>query len=569
MQFRLTDEGWLANIRKPSRKDRGGAPHMHIRSAQPAMWALAAAVATTLALGVLGTPPARAETPAPYFSGLGVGAMASARYHATAANLPNGDVLIAGGLNGSYLTSAELYIPATGSIATLAGSTTTAREGAAAAGLPNGQVLIAGGYNGSYLNSAELYNPATGSFSALTDSMTTARYSATATSLPNGQVLIAGGYNGSYFNSAELYNPTTGSFSALTDSMTTARYGATATSLPNGQVLIAGGYNGSLLNSAELYNPATGSFSALTGSMAAARYGATATSLPNGQVLIAGGLNEIGYLNSAELYNSATSASLSGGSFGTMTIGQESAAQIVAVENLGAQSLSISGAAIEGEGKADFSLLENHCEGATLYFKQVCKITISFTPQAEGKATATLKLQGNGEGASEIKLSGTGLPANSGPIGPTGATGASGATGATGPTGQAGPTGASGNTGSTGPSGRSGPTGPTGPRGPTGEALIITCLTTTKGPDKRPSRICSSIKANSAIHTSANSAVTRARLVKGGRRYAQGIALSLKGGKLRLFLIERRQIKRGLYTLILRWRSHRRWVSVRMAVLVR
>src|SRR5579875_3677348 len=557
MQFRLTDEGWLANIRKPSRKDRGGAPHMHIRSAQPAMWALAAAVATTLALGVLGTPPARAETPAPYFSGLGVGAMASARYHATAANLPNGDVLIAGGLNGSYLTSAELYIPATGSIATLAGSTTSARYHATAANLPNGDVLIAGGLNGSYLTSAELYIPATGSIATLAGSTTTAREGATATSLPNGQVLIAGGYNGSYFNSAELYNPTTGSFSALTDSMTTARYAATATSLPNGQVLIAGGYNGSLLNSAELYNPATGSFSALTGSMAAARYGATATSLPNGQVLIAGGLNEIGYLNSAELYNSATSASLSGGSFGTMTIGQESAAQIVAVENLGAQSLSISGAAIEGEGKADFSLLENHCEGATLYFKQVCKITISFTPQAEGKATATLKLQGNGEGASEIKLSGTGLPANSGPIGPTGATGASGATGATGPTGQAGPTGASGNTGSTGPS------------GPTGEALIITCLTTTKGPDKRPSRICSSIKANSAIHTSANSAVTRARLVKGGRRYAQGIALSLKGGKLRLFLIERRQIKRGLYTLILRWRSHRRWVGVRMAVLVR
>src|SRR5579875_552903 len=537
MQFRLTDEGWLANIRKPSRKDRGGAPHMHIRSAQPAMWALAAAVATTLALGVLGTPPARAETPAPYFSGLGVGAMASARYHATAANLPNGDVLIAGGLNGSYLTSAELYIPATGSFSALTDSMTTARYSATATSLPNGQVLIAGGYNGSYFNSAELYNPTTGSFSALTDSMTTARYGATATSLPNGQVLIAGGYNGSLLNSAELYNPATGSFSALTGSMAAARYGATATSLPNGQVLIAGGLNEiGYLNSAELYNPATGSFSALAGSMTAARYGAVATTLPNGQVLIAGGLNNSGFLNSAELFYSAPSASLSGGSFGTMTIGQESAAQIVAVENLGAQSLSISGAAIEGEGKADFSLLENHCEGATLYFKQVCKITISFTPQAEGKATATLKLQGNGEGASEIKLSGTGLPANSGPIGPTGATGASGATGATGPTGQAGPTGASGNTGSTGPSGRSGPTGPTGPRGPTGEALIITCLTTTKGPDKRPSRICSSIKANSAIHTSANSAVTRARLVKGGRRYAQGIALSLKGGKLRLFL---------------------------------
>ncbi|HEU4888186.1 MAG TPA: kelch repeat-containing protein, partial [Thermoanaerobaculia bacterium] len=57
--------------------------------------------------------------------------------------------------------------------------------------LSNGKVLIAGGYNGAYLASAELYDPASGTFSA-TGSMGTARSQHTATQLPNGKVLIAG-----------------------------------------------------------------------------------------------------------------------------------------------------------------------------------------------------------------------------------------------------------------------------------------------------------------------------------------------------------------------------------------
>lgn len=44
------------------------------------------------------------------------------------------------------------------------------REGLVAAPLPNGEVLIAGGYNGSKdLNTAELYNPANESFEQLSE----------------------------------------------------------------------------------------------------------------------------------------------------------------------------------------------------------------------------------------------------------------------------------------------------------------------------------------------------------------------------------------------------------------
>ena len=90
--------------------------------------------------------------------------------------------------------------------------------------LPNGKVLITGGLNGtSAFSSAELYDPATGSFTLLTGTMATARSAHTATLLPNGKVLITGGWNGTAaLSSAELYDPATGTFSA-TGSMATAR----------------------------------------------------------------------------------------------------------------------------------------------------------------------------------------------------------------------------------------------------------------------------------------------------------------------------------------------------------
>jgi hypothetical protein len=60
--------------------------------------------------------------------------------------------------------------------------------------LPNGQVLVAGGLDQSdnTLKTAELYDPATGKWTE-TSSLNIARSVHTATMLPTGQVLIAGG----------------------------------------------------------------------------------------------------------------------------------------------------------------------------------------------------------------------------------------------------------------------------------------------------------------------------------------------------------------------------------------
>jgi hypothetical protein len=67
------------------------------------------------------------------------------------------------------------------------GSLNTGRSQHTATLLPNGKVLVAGGLdnNNNALASAELYDPASGTWTA-TGNLNTARYIHTATLLPNG-----------------------------------------------------------------------------------------------------------------------------------------------------------------------------------------------------------------------------------------------------------------------------------------------------------------------------------------------------------------------------------------------
>src|SRR5208283_4333187 len=74
------------------------------------------------------------------------------------------DLIALGSLDDSPSASAELYNPASGTW-TNTGSLTTAREYHTATLLPNGKVLVAGGIgNTGFAVNAELYDPATGTW---------------------------------------------------------------------------------------------------------------------------------------------------------------------------------------------------------------------------------------------------------------------------------------------------------------------------------------------------------------------------------------------------------------------
>src|SRR5690349_3052879 len=85
----------------------------------------------------------------------------------TATTLPNGKVLVAGGLDVSgFLASAELFNPATATW-TPTGALNLTRDGHTATLLPDGKVLVVGGVEASDASSesladAELYDPAAG-----------------------------------------------------------------------------------------------------------------------------------------------------------------------------------------------------------------------------------------------------------------------------------------------------------------------------------------------------------------------------------------------------------------------
>ena len=251
----------------------------------------------------------------------------TSRYQHSATILNNGQILVAGGINcptsGSctYLSSAELYNPATSAFVSTGGAMATARS-APAVQLNSGKVLVAGGYtcdgsgNCSSLNSAEIYDPTAGTFSSA-GTMTVARSGHTMTVFGNGTVLIAGGQNCtsatscSVLQSAEIYDPNAGTFTSTTNIMSAARFGASAVLLNSGSVLIAGGFDGTNLPAAaEIYNPTYyGTYGAFTWagpSLTVPRFDATAILLNNGQVLVSGGstCNLPGCpTNAAEIYD--------------------------------------------------------------------------------------------------------------------------------------------------------------------------------------------------------------------------------------------------------------------------
>jgi hypothetical protein len=176
--------------------------------------------------------------------------------------LTNGRVLIAGGHSQrvGYLSETKLYNPATG-VWTKQGSLANGRIYHAQVLLPDGRVLIAGGVVNppsavKVTRSTEIYDPNTRLWSS-SHPLGMERFQFTANLQSNGQVLAAGGNDDPTafaLASLEQYDPTSGAWQTLAQTLATPRTAHTATTLFDGSIILAGGTDasGKLIPSAEL-----------------------------------------------------------------------------------------------------------------------------------------------------------------------------------------------------------------------------------------------------------------------------------------------------------------------------
>ena len=222
--------------------------------------------------------------------------MNKARAFFTATKLLNGDVLVAGGYDGTIFPpvfpDAEIYNRQTG-LWTPISPMNLARAAAVDVRLEDGRVLVIGGADAdfNFLDSAEIYDPSTGTWS-FTGLMNEPRFEDfVGVLLPGHKVLIAGGFGPPFnaLNSAEIYDEATNTWTP-TGSMNVARAEFAYVVLHDGRVLAVGGVADDLtpIASAEIYNPATGTWT-LTGSMSTGRNDLAVVVLHDGRVLGAGG----------------------------------------------------------------------------------------------------------------------------------------------------------------------------------------------------------------------------------------------------------------------------------------
>lgn len=231
----------------------------------------------------------------------------------TANLLPDGRVLVAGGTTAStslgYATSSvEIYDPSSDSWS-YGPALAVSRQQHFSANLPDGSILIGGGLGPSenrYLASPELFDPVASRWSGMGE-MTEGRLYHSATLLHNGKILVTGGIpsrpepvsviTGGVFSSTTLFDPASRTWSPGAP-MLTARALHSATLLPNGKLFVAGGFGNSsdpyaplFLSSCEIYDPSTGIWTP-TASMSRPRANHGAVLLTDGRVLVIGGTGQ-------------------------------------------------------------------------------------------------------------------------------------------------------------------------------------------------------------------------------------------------------------------------------------
>lgn len=256
-----------------------------------------------------------------------------------------------------------------------------------------------------------------------------------------------------------------------------------------------------------------------------------------------------GFASQVALTYATPTADLSGTpiSFpGTQPQGVASAEQVITVTNNGSAPLVVSGVLLGGSNPGDY-LIDDRCQQAVPATSS-CQIGVRFSPQAHGASSATLTLLTNAPTApAPVALSGTGGQL---PQGPAGINGTNGTSGTNGTNGQPGKPGAA------------------------GKVELITCKTTTKIVKHNGHKVhvkqqkCTGRLVSGTVKFTATGASARASISRGRVIYATGASLPNGHGGSQLVLTELRPLGRGRYTLTLRIRQHRGWITRQVKITI-
>ena len=107
-------------------------------------------------------------------------------------------------------------------------------------------------------------------------------------------------------------------------------------------------------------------------------------------------------------------------------------------------------------------------------------------------------------------------------------------------------------------------------RGPGGKVELVTCKTVTKTAKghKRKVQKCTGKLVSGTVKFTTKGAAGRARISRGRTVFATGAIVSMGDGRSQLMLSARRPLQRGRYTLSVRTRYGRRWITHRSQVTI-
>lgn len=231
-------------------------------------------------------------------------ALGEARANHTATLLPDGRVLVVGGVSGDGsatpataipLASVEVYDPVADTWTALA-SMRLARRLHGATLLEDGRVLVTGGRDESDVSgrSAEIYDPANDTWIDTPDTLDgsdppqqiASRYLHTATATADGAVLVMGGLTSA--SRIERYGADAGTWSGMGG--LAPGYDRGASLLPSGAVLVNGGFGGGYMANVQAVASDNGTVAVSDEApLAIARAAHVSTVLADGRVLVTGG----------------------------------------------------------------------------------------------------------------------------------------------------------------------------------------------------------------------------------------------------------------------------------------